>query len=303
MNALYHNSFYAMGTRCYIVLPGIGEDRGEQVFEVIRQEVKRIESSLSRFIPHSEISIINKNAITEPVTVSPEIFDVLWTCKKYYEWTRGAFDITMRPLLEYWKGKPSNDESDLRLYELMDSIGMNRIQLNEEEQTVAFENETIEIDLGGFGKGYALDKCRELLQKASVENAFISFGESSVLTLGRHPAGDHWKVGLNNYSQPGEALHTFAVNEASVSTSSNFFVDDNGKLCNHRHVINPFTGYPVEKCMTVSVCSGSSLVAEVLSTAFLVSSEETIRSVKDEVESCSVVKVDYSTEKPEVTTI
>ncbi|MDG5767709.1 FAD:protein FMN transferase [Balneolales bacterium ANBcel1] len=298
MNAVYHNSFYAMGTRCHMVFPGMDEDAGERVFGVVRQEVNRVESSLSRFIPYSEIAIINKNAGKEPVQVSEEIFDILTKCRIFFKKTRGAFDISMRPVLEYWKQRTSDDQADLGLYETMDATGMSRIQLDENERTVAFENDSLEIDLGGFGKGYALERCRKLLQDFSVKDAFISFGESSVLAMGRHPAGDCWRVGLNNYSSPGQALHTFDVTDASVSTSSNFFVDDYGKLCNHRHVINPFSGYPVERCMTVSVCSASPVVAEVLSTAFLVSSEEVIKSVKEEY-GCDVVKTDYAPEVPE----
>lgn len=301
MNKLYHNSFYAMGTRCHIVLPGAEEDLCEHLFAVIKDEVHRVESSLSRFLSHSEISVINKKAAKEPVAVSEEIYGILETCREYFELTHGSFDVSLRPLLQYWKDKKDNSTSDLRLYEIMDAIGMKHIELGNDDRSVCFANDRVEIDLGGFGKGYALEHIQKKLKDFSVRDAFISFGESSILTMGSHPAGDHWKVGLNDYSKPGRALHTFAINDGAVSTSSNFFVDDSGKLCNHRHVINPFTGYPVEECMTVSVRSDSSVAAEVLSTAFLVTRDETIALIKEQVEPCEVVKVNYVGGDPEIT--
>ncbi|NIR92512.1 MAG: FAD:protein FMN transferase, partial [Gammaproteobacteria bacterium] len=80
------------------------------------------------------------------------------------------------------------------------------------------------------------------------------------------------KVGLNNYLNPGNSLHTFMIRDGSMSTSSNFYVDDNGELQNHRHVINPASGFPVEECVSVSVTAESAVVAEILSTALLVTS-------------------------------
>lgn len=303
MKNYYHSSFYAMGTRCHLVFPGLDDDIGEQIFTVIKQEVNRIETSLSRFIPYSEISAINRQAAEEAVEVSPEIYEILKTCRHYYELTDGAFDITLRPLLQYWKEKNDDPEGDERLDELRKSLGMKYVHLDDATQTVRFDNALLEIDLGGYGKGYALEQVQKRLHEFSVKNAFVSFGESSILTLGRHPAGDHWKVGLNDYLNPGVALHTFAVNESAVSTSSNFYVDDSGALHNHRHVIDPFTGRPIGKCITASVCAESSVSAEILSTAFLIASDDAIRTMRTRFDPCDIIKVDYTGGRPEISSV
>lgn len=288
-----------MGTRCHLVLPGVENSRAERICNVIKQEVNRVETCLSRFIPYSEISVINQQAGMEPVVISDEIFDVLNTCLEYKELTAGAFDITLRPLLKYWKNRSSNDDP-ARHNELMNALGSKQIVLNKKDQSVFLRNKKVEIDLGGFGKGYSLEKVQNLFRNFAVDNAFISFGESSILTLGSHPAGDHWKIGLNDYTNPGQSVYTFSLNEGSVSTSSNFYVDDHGKLQNHRHVISPYTGYPVEDLVTVSVRSASPVEAEVLSTAFLVMTDKMVEEIKNEIPDCDIVKVNYAMGRPEV---
>ena len=300
MRPIYHNSFYAMGTRCHLVLPQIKQHLADQIFHVIKQEVHRVETCLSRFIPYSEITMINKKAKEEALTVSDEIYEILTTCQKYSLLTAGAFDITLRPLLQYWKENGLNTGSDSRRMDLLNQLGMKYLTLNDKESSILLLNDVVELDLGGFGKGYALAMADKLLQDFSVTHAFISFGESSILTLGSHPAGDHWKIGINDYKNPGQSVYEFSLNKGSVSTSSNFFVDDNGELHNHRHVINPYTGYPVEDIVTVSVCADSPVTAEILSTACLVLSHEAIEKIKPDFPFCDIVKVKYTTGSPEI---
>jgi FAD:protein FMN transferase len=300
VNKVYHNSFYAMGTRCHLVLPGVDENRADQIFQVVKHEINRVESCLSRFIPYSEISLINTHAAQAPFMVSEEIYNVLKTCLEYHKLTSGGFDITLRPVMQYWQNKSCYGASDLLLYEMLDSTGTRNIVLDEENRTVYLSHDRMEIDLGGFGKGYGLARVHKMFLDFKVENAFLSFGESSILTMGHHPAGDHWKIGLNNYVNPGHNIYMFTQNQGSVSTTSNFYVDDEGVLHSHRHVINPFTGYPVEDFVTVSVQSVCPVVAEILSTAFLVLSDNVIETICLDIAECEVVKVDYTTGHPEI---
>jgi len=294
MSNTYHNSFFAMNTRCHVVFPNIDHEYGERVFQAIKMEIHRIEEKISRFIPESDLSKLNKTASRQPAIVDEELFDILITCQEYWKLTDGAFDVTLRLLIDYWNGGAQPRKSNPQFDQICSKVGMNHLHLDSNNRTIKFNNEYIEIDLGGFGKGYAMERTRKLLQNKRVENAFISFGESSILTLGHHPAGDCWKVGLNNYLQPGSTIYEFPMQDSSMSTSANFYLDDNSKLCKHKHVIDPAKGMPVEDCISVSVFCDSSQTAEILSTAFLVSSDSVIRDVKNKIKGLSIVKVDYS---------
>ncbi len=293
MKNVYHNRFFAMGTRFHALLPGMDDDTAERVFYLMKDEVLRIEKKLSLFLPDSDISRLNKHAKEKPVIVDDEIFDILNACRFCWQLTDGAFDLTLRPLMDFWKNQPQSNAEVDEFAQLKKNLGLQHVNVDDEKKSVQFSNNQIEIDLGGFGKGYALEKIGELLSDASVESAFISFGESSVLAAGNHPAGDSWKIGMNDYLNPGKSIHEFRVSGGSVSTSSNFFVADNGMLKNHRHVIDPKTGEPIEQLRSVSVCSESPLLAEMLSTAFLVLPEEKIEDIKEQYDNLEVISVDY----------
>jgi len=300
MKNTYHNSFFAMNTRCHVVFPNLDQHFADHVFHILKLEINRIEGKLSRFIPDSDLSKLNKTAFKQPAILDDELFDILTTCQEYWELTDGAFDVTLRPCMNFWNQRKESDRSKEEFDTIFSKLGMNHIHLNNNDRSVTFDNDLIEIDLGGFGKGYAMEKVRKLLDKKNVENAFISFGESSILTLGSHPAGDCWKMGINNYLKPGSSIHEFRMNDSSMSTSANFYLTDNGKLCNHKHVISPESGQPLHDCVSVSVCTESSQKAEILSTAFLVSQDSVIRNAKKKIEGLNVVRVDYSSNEANV---
>ncbi|MDZ7718539.1 MAG: FAD:protein FMN transferase [Balneolaceae bacterium] len=295
---LYRNGFYAMATRFYVLIPGLQDGTGDELFQKIKDEVNRIESRLSRFIEKSEISKINRDAFHADVKTDDECFEILTACKYGWEMTDGAFDITLRPLMDYWKNEEEQSEKNLQT--IKESVGMQHVELDEEDQTVRFKTEKTELDLGGFGKGYALEKVKQMIESSAVENAFISFGESSVLAMGEHPAGGAWKIGINNYKNPGNSIHEFEVSNGSVSTSSNFYLNDDGELQNHQHVINPKTGKPHEQFTAASVSASSPILAEILSTACLLLPDEKIRELIEKYDDIEIVKVDYEPEEPDV---
>jgi FAD:protein FMN transferase len=293
MSSIYHNKFYAMGTRFNAILPGLDSEEGDRVFQIVKREISRIEGKLSRFRPESDVSEMNRVAKSHECELDDELCDIMKACIWCSRITDGAFDVTLRPLMDYWK---NNDHGKLPGPEWEDvrkSLGMHHLLLDEANKTIRFDNSHVEVDLGGFGKGYGLEKIREMLDNLRVSCAFISFGESSVLALGDHPAGGCWKIGVNDYTRPGFPAYRFDVNDGSVSTSSNFYVTDNGILKNHKHVIDPVTGLPVDECVSVSVMAQSPVLAEMMSTAFLVMPDEKIFEILDQYEGMEAVKINY----------
>lgn len=291
---IYHNSFYSMGTRFNAVFPNGDEDICVRIFNLMKSECERIEFMLSYFNPASDVAKINESAGKSFVVLNDELFDVISTCFKYYKLTSGAFDITLRPVIENLKNDSSakNEETVIS--------GMDQIELDEEKKSVHFKNDKVKIDFGGFGKGYALEKIQLILEKSSVENVFISFGESSILVKGKRPDGNDWEVGIKDFYDKEKSLHTFSLSNSSISTSSNYYVDDNGQLCNKVNVINPFTKKPVEDLAVASVKSDSPLQAEILSTAFVVMDEEKIKETLKQINNVEAVKIKYNENKPHI---
>lgn len=291
-----------MGTRFYVLFPDMEQTEGERAFNIIKKEVLRIESRLSWFRSDSDLSRINELAAYRPVEVDDELMEILLVCQKCWELTDGLFDITLRPLLDYWKSADSNLSDHSELSEIKKRTGQQHVLIDEERSVLMFDREGVEIDLGGFGKGYALEMVKRLLADMKVKRAFISFGESSILALGDHPAGGDWKIGINNYLKPGSSVYVFNVRDGSVSTSSNFHLADDGSLQKHSHIIDPMTGEPPASLSSVSVKFTSAVVAEMMSTAFLISSDKKrISDVVSKYQGMEAIRVDYDSGAPRIT--
>ena len=180
--------------------------------------------------------------VWEKVESEVQRLDILLNCKRYNELTEGYFDITLQ--------------------------GFDQVLLTEEDKSIFFFSESLHIDLGGYGKGYALAKIRELLEENGIGKALVNFGNSSVLAVGTHPCGEYWPVGLDNPFTK-ERIADLKLSDSSLSIS--------GNMPSHpRHIVNPHTGTFVEDKKMVSVVAKDPVVAEILTTAFMICGDERV---------------------------
>ena len=287
-----------MGTRFDIVFSGLEDSYADAVFWEISGEVQRLEDKLSRFLPESKISEINQNASKGEVIVDDEIWDILIKCRDYNTLTLGKFDITLLPLQQFWQKKQmngfdSNRVSTDEVTNILDKTGMKHIIMNPDNNSIRFDCNGINIDLGGFGKGYVMDRLYFLIKKAKVDNALLSFGESSVIAVGHHPYGAYWKVGIRDLFKSGTSIIDFNIKNKSLSTSGATINKETKEPFMPAHIIDPKTGLPVQDIKTISVTSVSALEAEILSTALLVSEEQDIRELMINFKGCNAVAVNY----------
>jgi thiamine biosynthesis lipoprotein len=286
---VYHNSFYGMGSRFNAVFPYDDEEVCERIFNTIKAEVNRVERKLSYFDPLSEVSRINHEAAKKPVGLDDELFKIISTCIKYSFKTGGAYDITMRPVIE----AVLNGEEDI-----IKKTYINDIILDPDKRTIYFNSDKVKIDFGSYGKGYALESVKEKLSASPLKHAFISFGESSVYVKGRHPGGLDWKVGIKGLSDTSESVYTFGLKDASVSSSSNYYSDDTGQIHKKVNIINPFTLKPADELAVISVKSPSPAEAEIYSTAFFVMEDEKIKEIISGLADVEAVKICYVDNEP-----
>ena len=131
---------------------------------------------------------------------------------------------------------------------------------------ISFSNFSVTLDFGGFAKGYALKKIQEILLRGNIENAFVDFGNSSIMGIGHHPYGDCWKVSLQNpYTQ--QTLDEFCLTDNTLSTSGNTEQYTG-------HIINPLTGIYNEQKKVTSILSDNPLDAEILSTVWMIADDQ-----------------------------
>lgn len=133
---MFHGSLVnIMGTKFDIIIIGKTNNESEEIWIRIEQELRRLNFMMNRFDPASEISKINSQSINNKFKVSDEMWCVLNNCKYYHEQTLGLFDITLKDF--------------------------NTIQFNKRNKTISFSESNIQLDLGGYAKGYGLKKYRK----------------------------------------------------------------------------------------------------------------------------------------------
>lgn len=256
-----------MGTRLDVVLTGIPRDEAEAVAGRVFDRIRELESTLSRFRPDGETGRLNRLAAAAPVTVSPFLRDLLVACRRFHDGTDGAFDIALTPLLRRHR-LPENERTDDNLREALAASGTDRIVVDPQGCTVRFAHPATEIDFGAVGKGIALDAIRPMLVEAGIANALVSFGESSILALGRHPYGEHWEIGIRHPVTDAVA-HTVRLRDTALSVSGLRRITHDNVTDLQGHIVEPGTGRLVARPVTVAVSSGSAFEAEVLSTALI----------------------------------
>ncbi|HEC42786.1 MAG TPA: FAD:protein FMN transferase [Bacteroides sp.] len=288
-HGLYHNHCQSMGTRLDVIMHGLEEEKAEQAFEIIYAGISDLEDKLSHFDPNSPISMINRIAAKKPVTVGEEIYAVLELCMEYYNKTSGLFDISMGKVTS--ENKSGRIESSI-ISELLQHTGMDKLSLDPAEKSVKFLNDQVEIDLGGFGKGFALDGIKTQLASMEITDAFISFGDSSILAIGNHPHGKGWKSGISHLLKPGESIFDFDLADESLSTSGTG--PNNTRGGQNAHVLHPRKGLIDPGFQHVSAVSKLAIEAEILSTALLAASEEEKISLLAKFPDCRAVEIKYN---------
>lgn len=245
-----------MATFFEVAIPHRGETEAVCLAETLFAEIDRVESLLSRFDPASEVSRLNRSAALAPVRVDSELFALLALCQEYQRRTGGAFD----PAGCSTKGGSCFDGVDL----------------DPAEHSVRFHHPAVRLDFGAVGKGSALEGCRRILTELSVDNFFLHGGTSSVLALGDGPHGDGWPVALlsgRTFHLRNRALSTSAIAHPGMTVSD---------------LIDPHTGVALSGSTGCTVIADCAVVAEILSTAFLVmgrdAAEEWLENHRGEVD-------------------
>lgn len=237
---------YVMGTLLDCTLFDLPEPLGRDLLQQGVHEIRRLDQLLSRHDPDSALSRLNRQAGHGPVRVPGELWQLLKCCTTLCRRTGGRFDISAAA------GKRScTPDSALRLH----ADGWVELASG------------ARLDLGGIGKGYAVDRLVTLFCQAGVSRAFVNFGESSLYMLGTPPDAQAWPIFVRALD-PDAMLGVLSVKDCAISTSHSF---GRGLAATDRHILDPHRGSPIQQpCMSTIIAPDATL-AEALSTAVLVS--------------------------------
>ncbi len=248
---------WIMNTRCEIKV--IARIQPYKAINKAFNVMERIDSLVS-WAGSGDIAKINKGEIDE---ISEE---VLYLIKKGIETgdlTQGAFDITIRPLMEVWDNfKSQYVPKEEEVKKILPLINYKEVTLAGSK--INFGNTKMKLDLSGLAKGYAVDLAVEELKSAGVKAGLVNAG-GDIKVFG----GKVWKVGIKDPRGTG-VIKVLSLKNKAVATSGDYekyFTLDEARYC---HILNPRTGVPARECISVTIISENVEFADALSTGIFV---------------------------------
>ena len=251
-----HRQRFAMWTVVDIVAYHPSRADAEAAIAKALDEVKRLDDVLSNYEPESDISKLVRDARNKSVAVDSSLFEIIQKSVDLSRRSGGKFDVTIGPLLKVWKKareqerKPSPEE----IAEARRCVGYEKIELAPPNR-VLLRSDCMEIDVGGIGKGFAVERAMTMLKAAGLRDVVINAGSSSIAAIGTPPGSNGWPVRL---IESGAGSRSILLKDTSLATS-----EQTGSI------LDPFTGNPTSERMTVSVIAPSATLSDGLSTTLL----------------------------------
>ena len=270
ISGMHRFSHQAMATIFEIFIIHTDAKYAEQAAWAAFDELDRLEAELSRFIENSDISRINNLTANQPLQIGLSAFECLQLSSLIYNETNGAFDVTIGALLDCWlnKDKTIHCPSKEKLALARQHTGTELFKLDEANHTVQLLTSPLQIDLGGIGKGCAIDQMAKLLDDWGIYTALIHSGFSSVWAIGAPPDIKGWPLTLSNPHNRKQTLAYLYLQNRAVSSSG---------LQKGQHIIDPRTARPVEDKIAAWACAPDAATADALSTAFMVMSPDEVK--------------------------
>jgi thiamine biosynthesis lipoprotein len=266
----------AMGTVFTLYIYAANREEADAKANPVFAEVDRLDSLLSNYKETSEISRINRLASEQSVTTDPETFEFLSESLKWSARSDGAFDITVGKLMKAWGffRKQGRIPTKAGFKKLGGETGWRKVRLDARTRTVRFTSSGVELDPGGIGKGFAVDKAVAVLRSEQVSAAMLSAGSSTIYALGAPPGKTGWKVEVPDPRNPAIVLSTVTLRDTSLSSancSEKHFILNGHLYC---HIMDPKTLRPVEGMLQVTVMDPSATNSDALSNVLFVRKPE-----------------------------
>ena len=257
----------ALGTVCTVSL---FDSKEQSLLPASFALISQLENKISKNIPDSEISALNRSAGISPVVLSKPVFELLTMAQKYSILSEGMFDVTIDPVVELWgigtdhAAVPAPD----KLEHALSLVDYRALVLDPNKNTAYLPRQELAVDLGGIAKGYIADQVHEFLVSGGAKGGIIDLG-GNILAFGKKPDGSDFRIGIQDpFGGRGSTIGVVTMDSGSLVTSGIYerYFEQDGKK--YHHIFDVRTGYPVENSLAgVSIVTRESAVGDALSTA------------------------------------
>ncbi|MET1254116.1 FAD:protein FMN transferase [Aliikangiella maris] len=267
-------TFQAMASPCEILLATHELSVIQSIMQTVIPIIVEFENKYSRYQQHNLCWRLNHSA-GEKIAIDLETFRMLEYAKKLYQLSEGLFDITSGILRRIWQFKPgAMPPDDLAISQTLPHIGFQNIEYDEQYFTMPAN---MEVDFGGIGKEYCVDKVCEKI-KVLCEQTPLNFlvnlgGDLRAVQMQKNFEG--WQVGIEASSVNDKQQQLIRVQDGAVATSGSTkrMFTFNDKV--YAHILNPKTGYPIEGApRSITVLAANCSLAGGMSTLAQLKGEE-----------------------------
>ena len=242
--------------------------QNREIIDSVFSLIQNYEKQFSLTYPESETNRINNSE--NSIRISESMQDMLTISRQISNETEGAFDVTIGKIIQ--------------MYDFVDEIIPTQAEIDSALVFVGFENidckddklykkdQRVFIDLGGIAKGFIVDKAVTYLKQKGITQAVINAGGD--LFVMRNSETDVWKIGIQHPRNPSALFGSVEVQDMAVVTSGDyeqFFTKDGKRI---HHIIDPQTGFPSYKSVSVTVIAPNTTIADALCTAIFVMGPE-----------------------------
>jgi FAD:protein FMN transferase len=255
-------TFAAMASTCEVHLEPLTQRQASEIVGSVADEAWRIEAKFSRYRRESAVSVINASA-GRPVSVDEETARLLDYAEQLFTLSGGKFDITSGVLRRVWRfdgGDHLPRAEDVA--RVLRHVGWRRIRWQRPDITL---EPGMELDLGGVGKEYAVDRAAGLVAQTT-HCCLINFG-GDLRALGPDPSGQPWRVGIEAIDRPDAADRVVELTRGALATSGDtrrFLLKDGQR---YGHILDPTTGWPIREApRSVTVAADTCTQAGMLAT-------------------------------------
>lgn len=277
---LFGFRFTALGGQNEIQLYADNRSIAEELAQLAISETLRIERKFSVFQEDSIMAEIRRSAGNYSIEIDNETASLIDFATSCFVQSEKLFDITTGPLRRLWDFKQKIVPKEDCIIAAKRLCGFEKIK-RETSSKLFLESQGMELDFGGFGKEYAVDRATAILSQNQVTHALINLG-GDIRALGPRQDETPWSIGLAHPRRKNFILRTIPLFCGALATSGDYeryFEIAGRRYC---HIINPLTGYPVDELQAVTVIADSCLVAGTLSTiAMLVGQAQSEELLED----------------------
>ena len=283
--SLYQSKHYVFGTIVDISIFGEKEEKAEEAAKAVLEEFTRLHNSLHAW-KKSDLTNLNESISRNQSyrNASSELIEIIKNARELEVTSNHLFNPAIGELINYWGFHQDeftpihpNKSKIKSLVERRPSL--NQLQIS--GTTITSSNPHVKIDLGGYAKGYALDRASKIIREHHIKNALINIG-GNIMAIGQH-GSKSWRVGIQDPRGAQALAKVDLLDGWAIGTSGDYqryFINDGKRYC---HLINPFTGYPVEGIYSVTVLiepsQNAGTLSDVLSKPLFISKKENRKDI------------------------